>query len=90
MQREEYDEETIKEAKASVTSYIENNYESIEQITLKDPYQGEMGSFKLEGKANGEAFSVMLNNDLTISVMSIQSENFPEKKEACLENICDY
>ncbi|WP_273834142.1 hypothetical protein [Guptibacillus sedimenti] len=90
MQSEEYDEETIKEAKASVTSYIENNYKSIEQITLKDPYQGEMGSFKLEGKANGETFSVMLNNDLTISVMSIQSENFPEKKEACKENICDY
>ncbi|MDP4549687.1 hypothetical protein [Guptibacillus hwajinpoensis] len=87
---EKYDEETVKEAKASVTSYIENNYNDINSIEVNDPYEAEMGSITVRGKANGEDFSVRLNNDLTIAVMSIQSENFPQKKEECKEKICEY
>ncbi|WP_166000791.1 hypothetical protein [Bacillus sp. Cs-700] len=87
---EKYDEETVKEAKENVTSYINNNYANIDNLIVNDPYEAEMGIITVEGKANGEDFSVSLDTELKIAGVAIQSENFPEKKEECQEKICDY
>ncbi len=86
----EYSGETVKEAQANVISYIENNYANIETLTVNKPYEAEMGSITVDGKANGEAFSVSLDTDLMVAGVAIQSEQFPEKKEECMERICDY
>ncbi|MDO6654533.1 hypothetical protein [Anaerobacillus sp. 1_MG-2023] len=85
----DYSDETIREAQANVTSYIENNYANIETLTVTDPYEAEMGIMTVDGKVNGEAFSVSLDTDLMVAGIAIQSEQFPEKKEECLERICD-
>ena len=85
----EYSDETMREAQANVTSYIENNYANIETLTVTEPYEAEMGIMTVDGKANGEAFSVSLDTDLMVAGVAIQSEQFPEKKEECLERICD-
>ncbi|WP_273834152.1 hypothetical protein [Guptibacillus sedimenti] len=86
---EEYSDETMREAQANVTSYIENNYANIETLTVTEPYEAEMGILTVDGKANGEAFSVSLDTDLMVAGIAIQSKQFPEKKEECLERICD-
>ncbi|TKD72236.1 hypothetical protein [Pseudalkalibacillus hwajinpoensis] len=88
--KENYDEETVKKAKINVTSYIKNNYADIENLTVNDPYEAEMGIMTIAGKANGEDFSVSLDTELKIAGVAILSENFPKKKEECLEKICDY
>ncbi|WP_283152664.1 hypothetical protein [Guptibacillus hwajinpoensis] len=85
----EYSDETMREAQANVTSYIENNYANIETLTVTEPYEAEMGIMTVDGKANGEAFSVSLDTDLMVAGIAIQSKQFPEKKEECLERICD-
>ena len=85
----EYSDETMREAQANVTSYIENNYANIETLTVTEPYEAEMGIMTVDGKANGEAFSVSLDTDLMVAGIAIQSEQFPEKKEECLESLCD-
>ena len=85
----EYSETTVREAQANVTSYIENNYANIETLTVTEPYEAEMGIMTVDGKANGEAFSVSLDTDLMVAGVAIQSEQFPEKKEECLERLCD-
>lgn len=82
--------ETVKEAQANVTSYIENNYANIETLKVNEPYKAEMGIMTVDGKANGEAFSVSLDTDLIVAGVAILSEQFPEKKEKCLERICNY
>ncbi len=85
----EYSDETVREAQANVRSYIENNYANIETLTVTEPYEAEMGIMTVDGKANGEAFSVSLDTDLMVAGVAIQSDQFPEKKEECLERICD-
>ncbi|MCA0172983.1 hypothetical protein [Bacillus sp. RAR_GA_16] len=85
----EYSDETVREAQANVTSYIENNYANIETLTVTEPYEAEMGIMTVDGKANGEAFSVSLDTDLMVAGIAIQSKQFPEKKEECLERLCD-
>lgn len=85
----EYSDETMRKAQANVTSYIENNYANIETLTVTEPYEAEMGIMTVDGKANGEAFSVSLDTDLMVAGIAIQSEQFPEKKEECLERLCD-
>ncbi|MDP4549685.1 hypothetical protein Q9251_02170 [Alkalihalobacillus macyae] len=87
---EEYNAETVKEAQANVTSYIENNYANIETLKVNEPYKAEMGIMTVDGKTNGEAFSVSLDTNLMVAGVAILSEQFPEKKEECLERICDY
>ncbi|KMM39225.1 hypothetical protein [Guptibacillus hwajinpoensis] len=52
-----------------------------------EKYSGETVK---EAQANGEAFSVSLDTDLMVAGVAIQSEKFPEKKEECVERICDY
>ncbi|WP_176470216.1 DUF1433 domain-containing protein [Terribacillus saccharophilus] len=86
-----YDDKTISNAKSRVLSYLENNYEGIDQVQLGDPYQAPMGSMTIDGTVNNDKeFSVSLNEDLTIASLAIQSDNFPEEKEECREKTCDY
>ncbi|MCG1027644.1 hypothetical protein J5S49_05020 [Virgibacillus halodenitrificans] len=90
-QENEYDQQTIQNAKASVESYLVNNYTNINNIQLDEPYQAPMGSMTIDGTVNEtENFSISLNSDLTIGSLAIQSDNFPEEKDECKEKTCDY
>ncbi|MEC0284006.1 hypothetical protein [Terribacillus saccharophilus] len=83
------DEQTITEAKKVASSYIENNYESVESIKLDEPYRGQMGSLKVDGTVNEIEFSISLNEDLTFKGISIE-EKFPERKDECKDTSCEY
>ncbi|PAF20402.1 hypothetical protein CHH49_16630 [Terribacillus saccharophilus] len=87
---ETYDEATVAEAKTVTKSYLENNYKNI-QIELEEPEESPMGSMKVDGTVNnGKAFSISLNEDLTVASLVIQSDDFPEEKAACREKTCEY
>lgn len=88
---EEYDEETITKAKQSAESYLRNNYQNVESIELGEPYQSPMGSMTVDGTVNNsKAFSISLNEDLTVASLVIQSDDFPEEKAACRKKSCEY
>lgn len=86
---EHYDEQTISEAKKVATSYIENNYKSVESIKLEEPYRGQMRSLKVEGTVNEIGFSISFNEDLTFKGISTE-EKFPERKDECKDTSCEY
>ncbi|MFP7255849.1 hypothetical protein SFC02_16245 [Terribacillus goriensis] len=88
---ETYDEATVAEAKTVTRSYLENNYENIESIELEEPVKSPMGSMMVDGSVNnGKAFSISLNEDLTVASLVIQSDDFPEEKAACRKKSCEY
>jgi hypothetical protein len=87
---ETYDEATTKEALTTAESYIRNNF-SIENVSLEEPYQTEMGGMAIDGTVNNEEeFTININEDFTVDGLAIRSKNFPPRKKGCEEKICDY
>lgn len=88
---ETFDEATVAEAKTVTKNYLENNYENIQSIELEEPEESPMGSMTVDGSVNnGKAFSISLNEDLTVASLVIQSDDFPEEKAACRKKSCEY
>ncbi|MFK3960003.1 hypothetical protein [Guptibacillus hwajinpoensis] len=82
------DTERIEKAKASVESYIINNYQNIEIVEFKESPSAPMGRLVLEGTVNKKAtFTIGVNGDFTVGSIGM-GEGFPEMKEACKEQIC--
>ncbi|MBF0707697.1 MULTISPECIES: DUF1433 domain-containing protein [Bacillaceae] len=90
-QSENYDDETKRKAKESVESFLVNNYENINSVEFTNVYQSEMGSLNVDGTINnGESdFSAGIENDFSIGSIGL-GEGFPEIKEECREETCDY
>ncbi|KMM39224.1 DUF1433 domain-containing protein [Guptibacillus hwajinpoensis] len=87
---EDYSEETIDKAKASVESYIINNYQNVESVEFKDSPSAPMGRLVLEGTVNQKAtFNIGVNDDFTVGSVGM-GEGFPEPKEECRDHSCDY
>ncbi|QTM98246.1 hypothetical protein ERJ70_02290 [Sediminibacillus dalangtanensis] len=84
-----FDEETINQAKETAESFLRNNYESIQTIEFSEDYSSPMGVM-LRGTVNGESeFSISMNNSLQIESIGA-GEGFPNIKEECKEQGCDY
>lgn len=76
-QAETYDEETKREAMETAESYLVHNFE-INEISLDEPYQTEMGGMAIDGNVNqNEKFTINLEEDLTVAGLAIRSEDFP-------------
>ncbi|WLR59092.1 hypothetical protein [Guptibacillus hwajinpoensis] len=87
---ENYSEETIEKAKASVESYIINNYQNVESVEFKESPSAPMGRLVLEGTVNKKAtLNIGVNDDFTVGSIGM-GEGFPEPKEECKEHSCDY
>ncbi|WP_077305673.1 DUF1433 domain-containing protein [Terribacillus halophilus] len=87
---ESYDEETVVQAKETAESYIKSNFKDVQSVELKEPYQSPMGSLSIEGTVNGKAdFTIDFNNDFTVAMVG-KKEGFPERKDECIERVCDY
>ncbi|MFP7255848.1 hypothetical protein SFC02_16240 [Terribacillus goriensis] len=83
------DNEIASDIKEIATSYIENNYESIESIKLDEPYRGQMGSLTVDGTVNGNAgFSISFDENLNVSGIA-EDESFPEEKKECRKQFCE-
>lgn len=90
MNSEDYDQETIDNAKKAVESYLNNNYQNIESIEIKDVYENPMGGMSVDGTVNESfKFNIGLNNDFTVGVSGL-GKGFPDKKEECKNKTCDY
>lgn len=86
----DYDEETVTKAKETARIYIENNYQDIDSIELEEPYQSPMGSLVMEGTVNGQyRFTISLNGDFIVTSVG-ENNGFPELKEECKDQVCDY
>ncbi|MFD1334763.1 hypothetical protein ACFQ4N_04100 [Oceanobacillus iheyensis] len=86
----DFDDETTSKLKNVTESYIENNFEAVESIELDEPYISPMWGTKIDGTVNGQGgFSISLNDDLTVAAISTK-EGFPDTKEECKDQICDY
>lgn len=84
------DTERIDRAKASVESYIINNYQNVESVEFKDSPSAPMGRLVLEGTVNQKAtFNIGVNDDFTVGSIGM-GEGFPEPKEECKDHSCDY
>lgn len=83
------DKETASDIKEIATSYIENNYKSVESINLDEPYRGQLGSLKVDGTVNEIGFSISFDEDLTFKGISTE-EKFPERKDECKDTSCEY
>ncbi|MYL64350.1 hypothetical protein GLW07_13415 [Bacillus hwajinpoensis] len=88
---EEYDDETKTKAKKAVESFLMNNFEHIVSVEFTHVYQSEMDGLNVDGTINGgEAeFSAGIENDFSVGSIGL-GEGFPEIKEECQEETCDY
>lgn len=89
-QGNDYDEETIDKAKKSVERFILHNYEEIESVEITRSYESEMGGLTIEGTVNDVAaeFTAGVRSDFSIGHLA-PGEDFPDRKEACKEQICE-
>ncbi|WP_289890884.1 DUF1433 domain-containing protein [Virgibacillus pantothenticus] len=86
-----YDEKTIDKAKKTVESYLQNNYENVNEVEFSNDTSDPMGGLIIRGSINGEAeFSVDIDPENFIVMGLAEKENFPERKEECKEKACDY
>ncbi|MFU0790335.1 MAG: DUF1433 domain-containing protein [Virgibacillus proomii] len=88
---ETYDQTTKERAQEAVEQYIKNNYEGIKSVEIVDIYQSPMGGLTVDGTINGgEAdFSAGVESNYKVGSVGL-SEGFPERKEECKEEECDY
>lgn len=91
MNTQDYDDETMEKAKEITESYIRSNYENIEIIEFSGVEESPMGGMVVKGEVNnGEgSFSVSMDEE-TFNIAGIGSKNFPNLKEECKEQECDF
>ncbi|MDP4549681.1 DUF1433 domain-containing protein [Alkalihalobacillus macyae] len=84
------DGETMKKAKEKAESYLRSNYQNVNKITFVGDPNNPMGGITVEGTVNGEAeFTIAMDERFEIAGVS-RGKNFPDKKDACKEQICAY
>jgi len=88
---QDYDDETIEQANNIVESYFKNNYKNVETIEFIGVEKGQLGGMMVKGEVNGEAeFSVSMDED-SFNIGSIgTNDDFPDRKEECKEQECDF
>ncbi|WP_152670943.1 DUF1433 domain-containing protein [Guptibacillus hwajinpoensis] len=88
------DDETISKARDTVESYLIHNYKDIDQIEFDKDTTSPMGGMMISGIVNGNekaTFSIDVEVENDFSVGSIgKGEEFPERKQECIEKTCDY
>ncbi|QTM98247.1 DUF1433 domain-containing protein [Sediminibacillus dalangtanensis] len=86
-----FDEETINQAKETAESYLKNNYENIQTIEFNDDHNNPMGGIMIRGIVNGEAgFSVSVDPKNFVVNSVGEKKGFPDRKDECREKSCDY
>ncbi|MEN1969807.1 DUF1433 domain-containing protein [Lentibacillus sp. N15] len=87
----EYDDKTIKKAQEKVESFIRNNYRNVETVEFEPVKPHPMGGIAILGTVNNSAgFTADIDMD-TFRVMSLgEKMGFPEVKEECEDEVCDY
>lgn len=89
-----YDDETISKARATAESYLIHNYRDIDQIEFDKDTTSPMGGLMISGIVNGNekaTFSIDVEVENDFSVGSIgKGEEFPDRKQECIEKTCDY
>lgn len=87
----EYNQEEINKAKATIESYLKSNYENIESVEINEVYKGPMGGMRIEGTVNKKyGFEAGVEeNDFTIGSIS-EKKGFPDLKDECKNKTCDY
>ncbi|MDO6654537.1 DUF1433 domain-containing protein [Anaerobacillus sp. 1_MG-2023] len=84
------DDEILEKAKEKAESYLKNNYQNVSEVTFVDDPNNPMDGITVEGTVNGEAeFTIAMDERFEIAGVS-RGKNFPEKKDACKEQICAY
>ncbi|QHA91108.1 DUF1433 domain-containing protein [Bacillus sp. N1-1] len=90
----EYNEETISKARDIAESYLIHNYRDIDQVEFDKDTTSPMGGLMISGIVNGNekaTFSIDVEMENDFSVGSIgKGEEFPERKQECIEKTCDY
>ncbi len=91
---QDYDDETINKAIQSAENYIKNNFKDIEKIHFSDDHKSPMGGFTVRGYVNDNKdanfdMTVEIENNYNIPSMGM-GKGFPERKEECIDQICDY
>lgn len=88
---EDYDQQAIEKAEASVESYLINNYKNIESVEIDKFYKSPMGGMTADGTVNKKyEFNIGVEeSDFTIGSMA-EHEGFPERKDECKSKTCDY
>jgi len=91
MNSADYDKETIEKAEAMAKSYLNSNYNDIETIEIEKVYRGELGGLTVDGTVNNKyEFDMSINeSDFTFGGMGVE-KGFPDIKEECKDEICDY
>lgn len=92
--KENLDENTIQKAKNTAESYLKNNYKNIDKIEFSDDYSSPMGGFMIRGIVNNnneENFSIDMDVNNNFEIGSVGTgEKFPDMKEECKVEDCDY
>ena len=85
------EEEPVNKAKSTVESYLNNNFEDINEIKFdKGDFESPMGGLLVTGIVNGKAkFSISLDDDFNVGSIGL-GDDFPERKEECKQKSCDY
>lgn len=89
-----HDDETIEKALQSVENYLSSNYKNIDSIEFSDDFSSPMGGLSIRGTVNNNdeanfSIGVTLENNYRISSIG-KGKEFPERKEECKEQTCDY
>jgi len=85
------EEQTLNKAKSTVESYLNNNFEDINEIKFdKGDFENPMGGLLVTGIVNEKAkFSISLDDDFNVGSIGL-GDDFPERKEECKQKSCDY
>ncbi len=91
---DDFDDETIRKAKEIAENYLRSNYKDIKTIEFEDgDYSTPMGGLIISGIVNGNEKA---NFSIDMGVESFEiggigtGEEFPEMKEECKDEDCDY
>lgn len=89
-----HDDEIIEKAQQSVENYLSNNYKGIETIEFSDDFSSPMGGLSIRGTVNNNEvanFSIGVKPENNYRISSIgKGKEFPDRKEECKEQTCDY
>ncbi|WP_176087305.1 DUF1433 domain-containing protein [Virgibacillus dokdonensis] len=92
--KETLDENTIRKAKNTAESYLKNNYKNIDKIEFSDNYSSPMAGFMIRGIVNNNKeanFSIDMDVNNNFEIGSVGTgEKFPDMKEECKDEDCDY
>ncbi|SDM67507.1 DUF1433 domain-containing protein [Sediminibacillus halophilus] len=96
MVKNDFDEETVNQAKETAESFLRNNYENIQTIEFSEDYSNPMGGLMIRGTVNEQEdanflIDIDFGSENKLQVSSIgKGKDFPVEKEECKDKFCDY